>query len=118
MARCRQCNLLISGAAEHCPRCGSPLPARFHFSALGVVIVGILIVVSFAALRNGGWTKVDADKVTAPPELKPDQFKKDDAKKLHAPKFDANQVAAMLNNAATAVRQRSSPIDPYAGAMA
>ena len=54
MARCRQCNLLISGAAEHCPRCGIPLPARFHFSARGIVVAGILIVVLFAAVWRGG----------------------------------------------------------------
>ncbi len=53
MARCRQCNLLISGAAERCPRCGYLLPSRFRIATGGIIIVGVLIVV-FAALRSGG----------------------------------------------------------------
>jgi hypothetical protein len=65
MARCRQCNLLVSGAAEHCPRCGIPLRARFHFSARGVVVAGILVVVLFAAVWRGGGPKFDPDHVAA-----------------------------------------------------
>lgn len=65
MARCRQCNLLISGTAEHCARCGIPLPARFHFSARGVVVAGILFVVLFAAVWRAGGPKLDPNQVTA-----------------------------------------------------
>jgi hypothetical protein len=50
MARCCQCNLLISGAAEHCPRCGHPLPSRFLITTRWVIIIGLLIVV-FGAMR-------------------------------------------------------------------
>ena len=70
MTRCRRCNLLFSGAAEHCPRCGLPLPARFRFSASGIIVAGILVVVLlFAAVWRG-----------------------------EGPKFDHNQVAALLDN--------------------
>jgi RNA polymerase subunit RPABC4/transcription elongation factor Spt4 len=78
MARCRQCDLLVSGAAEICPRCGNPLPARFHFSARWVVVAGILVVVLFAAVwRDGG------------------------------PKFDPNQVAALLDKEQSAAMPSS-----------
>jgi hypothetical protein len=53
MAHCRQCNLLISGAAERWPRCGYLLPSRFRTFTREIIIIGLLIVV-FAALRSGG----------------------------------------------------------------
>jgi hypothetical protein len=43
------------------------LPSRFGTFTRGIVIV-VLLVILFAALRNGGWTKFDANNVAALPD--------------------------------------------------
>ena len=68
MARCRQCDLIISGAAERCPRCGYPLPSRSRIITRGMVIV-VLLVILFAGLRSGGLL----DKETVAPSPKVDE---------------------------------------------
>jgi hypothetical protein len=81
MARCPQCNLLLSGYSKNCPRCGRPLRARFGISTLAIVVVLCLILL-LAVVRSGGWIRFEANNAA---EFKPDQIaeelKKDEAKK-------------------------------------
>jgi RNA polymerase subunit RPABC4/transcription elongation factor Spt4 len=71
MARCRECNLIVNAAAEYCPRCGTPMPARFRISGRGIFIVVVVLIISAVVLRNGGRgetapTKALAASVSSP----------------------------------------------------
>jgi len=64
MARCPQCNLLLSGYSSNCPRCGRPLRARFRIWAVGIAII-VFLVVLVAAVRSSGWLSLEAYKLSS-----------------------------------------------------
>jgi hypothetical protein len=65
MPRCRECNLIVNATAEHCPRCGTPVPARFRVSGRRIFIVVVALIISAVALRNGGSRETAPTKVLA-----------------------------------------------------
>jgi uncharacterized OB-fold protein len=65
MVRCRECSLIVNAAAEYCPRCGTPVPARFRISGRGIFIVVVALIISATALRNGGSGQSAPPKVLA-----------------------------------------------------
>jgi hypothetical protein len=82
MARCPQCNLLLSGYSANCPRCGSRLPTRFRFWIGGIITILFLVLLLFGVVRSGKWANLASNNS---PEFKSDQIaneiKKDEEKR-------------------------------------
>jgi hypothetical protein len=116
MARCPQCDLVLSRYSENCPRCGRPLP-RLRLT-LHATIVAAIAVLIFLALWSGGRSNITGlmPSVTSLTGAAEPGGQISNAPRSSAPKFDANRVAEELRKESqgTGLKSRPRSIDDAA----